>query len=118
VAVFQRCTAVFLGVIITALTGHDPFAGYNMCLIMTAVDIGGGFAHAFSHPKVFSEAFKGDYALSKNTPINAHNKTLRVEAYVGMTFVFTACIYATIVSNVIMSVMMALVSAFVFYLWV
>jgi len=57
VSVVQRCTVVFLGVILTALTGQDPFPGYNMCLVMTAVDIGGGFVHAFSHPKGFSGAF-------------------------------------------------------------
>lgn len=118
VSVVQRCTVVFLGVIITALIGQDPFPGYNMCLVMTAVDIGGGFAHAFSHPKGFFGAFKGVYALFKNTPINAHNKALRVEAYVGMTFGGMACIYAAIVSDVKMSIMMTLVSTFVFYLWV
>jgi len=118
VSVFQRVTLVALAVITTALVGQDPFPGKNMCKVMALVDVGGGIAHALSHPKGFSGVFGGMWTLFKNTPTTPFNKSLRVEGYVGMTFGFTACVYAAVLSEIKVGIMMTLVSTFVFYLWI
>ena len=57
VTVFQRITLVAICAFITGLIGQDPFENENFVKLMFVVDVGGGFAHAFSHPNGISGVF-------------------------------------------------------------
>jgi len=117
VTAFQRMTLVATCALITGLIGQDPFENRNFVSLMFVVDVGGGIAHAFSHPNGFSGVFADIWTLLKNTPTNSFNKALRVEAYVGMTFGFMAVVYTAVVAQIKLGMIMSMLSSIIPFFW-
>ena len=118
VSVFQRMFIVFTCAFVTGLIGQDPFPNRNFVLVMFIVDVLGGVGHGTSHPQGLSGVFGGMWKLFKSTPTNAFNKALRVEAHIGMTYGLMACVYAAVVADVKMGIVISMLSTIIVYLWI
>lgn len=117
VTVFQRVAVVSTCALVTGLIGQDPFEHKNFVSLMFIVDVGGGIAHGFSHPKGLYGVFGDIWTLTKNTPTNSFNKALRVEAYVGMTFGLMATIYAAVVAQVKLGIIISMLATIIPFFW-
>lgn len=118
VSVAQRVIIVSLAIVTTAVVGQEPFPDWSFIRTMVMADVLLAVAHGFLADGGYPGIGERIWKLFTNTPIDSFHKSLRVESYVGMTFGFMAYVYAAVVSDILLSVVMSVVSCFIPYIWI
>jgi len=117
----QRLTVVFASVVLTGLVlKQDVLESGNFSYSMFMVgDVLPAFVEALTAPGGYEGIKKRITEMFHSTPVSPYHKALRLEAYLGMVFGFMACIYASIVSTIELSLVITMIVSILSYfsLW-
>jgi len=117
ISIMQRVTVVFLSVLLTSyVIKQNPFETGNFQYTVFFVDVFPALVQGIGSPDGFAGMKKRLNDMFRSTP---SNKPLRLEAYLGMVFGFMSCIYASVVSDMYLSLTVAMIVTILpyFFMW-
>jgi hypothetical protein len=128
IAIAQRLTIVLITILVTGIViKQDVFEfgnfSYTMFLGADIVPaaIKGYLAPTEERqfqPNGLTMIRNSIVAMYKSTPVDSYKKSLRLESYLGMTFGFIAFIYAAIVSDIKLSLVVTVIVSILPYIWI
>jgi hypothetical protein len=119
ITIVQRLTVVLSSVLLTGFViNQDIFPSGNFSYSMFLLaDIVPAIIQGYDAPGGYPGIHGRIYKMFLSTPPSEMQKGLRLESYMGMVFGFMACIYASVVSDIKLSLTIAMISSILPYFW-